>query len=810
MISYSYRIFLAIFVVVTLLMATDFVLPIYLVHKAEAMSNLIPPWRGYNGSNDPQNGRGLFQPVYWCALEGSNAGNPSPTAVPNPYGGSDSTGDAILWRRHERATDGMYTPDAAISFRSAFTPQGIDPSSNFHFPVIKNFFPTLPNGSRGTIEGTVLNPNLDSIQDVQRAYHQCQQAWYNLRNLPGAPNPQGIYAVNIKSFVDENGNEYGGGTVATGQGGYSGGWTCGDSSCDPRLAASYTGGYAVVIDNWNSAPVSNYVTTDPHDQLFGHEMGHALFLEDSIAGACCGNHNPNTAFMMYQTSRYSGTPRQVTNLQMSTDEEGLARHTSQLDTGTQIDPIGEFVSSNIVAYQLPTAIEENKSIPSYLDLSSIKAQLDTNTSQVTFTENVFGNITSNATGLHYWVLVNSDNNPNTGVIPSSTTIELPQTNFTGIDFVARLDVNNLSASGMAWVARNGTLVPLDNSTGLYQISLTPGSSNTDYVTVECPIEGECNVANQGGYNVTRYDGISISLSNKFVNLTLDNPFQMQAISEGRDRNGNRVGEEVSSVDMKSPFVLSHPVFAHCFPQSQGVPGGTVVTQVTGLLPNSPIHALLGPQIVTHGQTDSNGNAILNFPIPSNSSLGTHLVTIGVDNTALTADCNIQIIPGPNGGGNVTNIMWINHFDFLPGDPSITTSSNAITSGIGGGLTGLVIESNTTGENAIGGGNKVVHRALEVPPGSIIKEVRVCYESTSNATYISQIRLSQVQDPPSSATVLMDDGTDLVNPGPICVNSTETSVDPSQGPTLLDLRLNFGNTADKIVLRGVGLILAAKS
>src|SRR5215211_2972781 len=256
MLFYSYRIWFSISFVVILLMATDFVLQITLVHKAEAMSNLIPRWRGYNGSNDPQEGRGLFMPVYWCALEGSNAGNPSPSAVPSPSGGSDSNGDAILWRRHERATDGMYTPDAAISFRSAFTPQGINPSSNFHFPVIKNFFPTLPNGARGTIEGTVLDPNLDGAKDSDRAYTQCRDAWKNVRNLPGAPNPQGIYAVNIKSFVDKDGKEYSGGTVVTGRAGFNGGWTCPSNPCnDPRLATSYAGGYALVIDNWNSFPL---------------------------------------------------------------------------------------------------------------------------------------------------------------------------------------------------------------------------------------------------------------------------------------------------------------------------------------------------------------------------------------------------------------------------------------------------------------------------------------------------------------------------------------------------------------------------
>lgn len=152
------------------------------------------------------------------------------------------------------------------------------------------------------------------------------------------------------------------------------------------------------------------------------------------------------------------------------------------------------------------------------------------------------------------------------------------------------------------------------------------------------------------------------------------------------------------------------------------------------------------------------------------------------------------------------IMWVNHFDLLPGDSSVTTTFNAVSSGVGGGLTGLVIQSSTTGENAPSGGNKVVHMGLQVPPGYSIKGVRVCYELTSKRSFISQIRLAQVQNPPSSAGVILDDGTDQTNPGPICIDSAATTVNPALGEVLLSLRVNFGNTADKIVVRALGLHL----
>jgi hypothetical protein len=157
------------------------------------------------------------------------------------------------------------------------------------------------------------------------------------------------------------------------------------------------------------------------------------------------------------------------------------------------------------------------------------------------------------------------------------------------------------------------------------------------------------------------------------------------------------------------------------------------------------------------------------------------------------------------------IMWINHLDLLPGDPSVITSFNAVNSGVGGGLAGLVVESTTIGEEAEGGGNKVVWTGLQVPPGYLVTGVRVCYESTSQDTYISQIRLAQVQDPPDAALVLLDDDTDLIDTGPICVDSAppfDDTIDPSLGAVLLSLRVYFGDLSDSIVIRGVGLYLEA--
>ena len=158
------------------------------------------------------------------------------------------------------------------------------------------------------------------------------------------------------------------------------------------------------------------------------------------------------------------------------------------------------------------------------------------------------------------------------------------------------------------------------------------------------------------------------------------------------------------------------------------------------------------------------------------------------------------------GHHHSDIMWINHLDFLAGHPSVVTSFNAVNSGVGSGLSGLIIMSTTIGDT-VEGGNKVVEKGLQVPPGFLITGVRVCYELSNARSFIDQIRLAQLQDPPSKALVLLDDATHQTNPGPVCIDSTSTTVNPALGEVRLNLRVNFGDTSDRIVVRAVGLHLS---
>ncbi|HSR51382.1 MAG TPA: hypothetical protein VLV83_11180 [Acidobacteriota bacterium] len=160
------------------------------------------------------------------------------------------------------------------------------------------------------------------------------------------------------------------------------------------------------------------------------------------------------------------------------------------------------------------------------------------------------------------------------------------------------------------------------------------------------------------------------------------------------------------------------------------------------------------------------------------------------------------------------IQWINHLDFLPGDSSVEVEFNAVSCPGTGGLAGLAITSSTLGDSVAGGGNKVVETGVNVPYDFLVNGVRVCYENTSSATHISQVRLCQLNSPPDSCLVVLDDPAALSDPGPVCVNSAAPFFGPvstnpddptSEGALRLSLRINTGDVGDTICLTGVGLI-----
>lgn len=92
-------------------------------------------------------------------------------------------------------------------------------------------------------------------------------------------------------------------------------------------------------------------------------------------------------------------------------------------------------------------------------------------------------------------------------------------------------------------------------------------------------------------------------------------------------------------------MLGIPTFPHCFLGGDGIPGETVPVTIEGLHPNKEIYGSLGTTQVFIGMTDAAGGGTIDFPIPSDTTEGFHLVTIGLEGTGLTADCTVHVLPG---------------------------------------------------------------------------------------------------------------------------------------------------------------------
>jgi hypothetical protein len=148
-------------------------------------------------------------------------------------------------------------------------------------------------------------------------------------------------------------------------------------------------------------------------------------------------------------------------------------------------------------------------------------------------------------------------------------------------------------------------------------------------------------SNSSRIKIPLYNIISTTINNEFAKINLDNPFKLQAIAVGSPLMIDKLGDAVE--ERGAVFTPKYPLFAHCFPQSDARAGDTIKIELESLLPNSKIHGLLGPRPVFNGTTNSNGGGIIDFPIPNDVNKGLHLVTVGLDNTAFTADCVVNVV-----------------------------------------------------------------------------------------------------------------------------------------------------------------------
>jgi hypothetical protein len=72
----------------------------------------------------------------------------------------------------------------------------------------------------------------------------------------------------------------------------------------------------------------------------------------------------------------------------------------------------------------------------------------------------------------------------------------------------------------------------------------------------------------------------------------------------------------------------------------------VTVEASDLVPDRPVKVILGDEMVASGSADMAGNVQVEFAIPRDSRGGMRLITVGTMDTALTADCSVEVVGVP--------------------------------------------------------------------------------------------------------------------------------------------------------------------
>lgn len=171
--------------------------------------------------------------------------------------------------------------------------------------------------------------------------------------------------------------------------------------------------------------------------------------------------------------------------------------------------------------------------------------------------------------------------------------------------------------------------------------------------------------------------------------------QVQCITMQDDDVKDRFPEEL---DGSVTFRPRPPIFPHCnVLPGTAAPGDIVTIASERLWENSPLKVILGDLKVGEGETDNDGKSFIDVRIPIFSTPGPRLVTVGIVGTALTADCIVEVEPGPKlalvdeiasnlPGTQHTVTAWVRDDNYLPVggeevDFEILAGPNAGVSGI---------------------------------------------------------------------------------------------------------------------------------
>jgi hypothetical protein len=572
------------------------------------VATLLPAASGSVQATGPDGDVLWHIPVRWCVLRGA------------PLAGERvQRRDRTLLQRHRRASDQIWQA-ARVTFRSAAIWRVQKYS---HYPVIDD-----PSTRRGR-PGDVVLPEEDDHHEYFRVEHACRVAWDRLRR--GKTPIHGPIVVSVNRFVHRNGRRssiygWGGFTDVTTRRGKSRAAIC------RRTRVIKAGGGSLLI-------VDPSVARDRHEdaRLLAHELGHVLKLGhgNGLDDNRNGFFDSNCDDREYQYA----LPNSLMNHFLPDATRRLSRLQRRLVgrlvpnmAGALKDPPMRLVNGNTFSDERPDEIDDVDD-PS-IDVSYVAFTVNPKARAMVYTFSLLGPIPSADSGevVNEYVVF-TDLEPGSGGSPDEIGFpsQLP-----GVDLIAKVAVDGAGgALATVWKWQGSTFEECcSDGIAAFVEPMIPEDSQ-HFQRAEQELEPAFNVVDL----VVDFDVAQPQVAPSEVRI--------QAMAESLLTGESDVqpgGRGAILGDEGLDMFLALPEYPVCQATPGSVlAGSTVDVRGAGFgLGGRTVEIVLGTRTLGTTQVREGGNVNTSVVIPRDAATGLRAVSVGVVDTALTADCALEV------------------------------------------------------------------------------------------------------------------------------------------------------------------------